>query len=321
MYALADQPSEAMHLMTEIINTPVIPDSTWIELAQEFKHFYQQPDDLFTACQQTEFCNLRDALKTMTKYSATDDLAQALVFLQSHGIATRSSGLFDFDIDGQSERWVIVLPKPGAKLEFWILAQVENGIQPVFVQIFEADESFPYFHEPAGVIPVVQFELHKGFVFKRLQVNRTAYVEWVGVEYARPTIILDGYNQAVSALMNGANPLAVRDSLLELFTSPRFTGDCIAFNICDQFHYTLGLVYNLTGDESDAIDQYLWVWRNYGQSPYSLLARLKLDYFPLPTYTQPAVPSRTPTPTRTATAGTPGPTRTPTSTSETYPNP
>ncbi|MGE5123651.1 MAG: hypothetical protein ACM3H7_03980, partial [Acidobacteriaceae bacterium] len=66
-------------------------------------------------------------------------------------------------------------------------------------------------------------------------------------------------------------------------------------------------------------DEYLWVWRNYGQSPYALLARLKLDYFPPPTYTPSPVPTRTPTPTRTATSGTAGPTFTPTSTSETYP--
>ena len=301
LYALANHPSETNRIMDEIIHTTIVTNSTWVALAQEFLIAYQTPDDVFTACQQSQYCNHRDALRTIVKYSATDDPVDALVYLQRNGLTTRSSGVFDFDKDGQDERWMIIQPKPGDKLEFWILVHTLNGIQAVFVQVFEASESLPYYHEPAGLKPVVQFELHKGFILNRIEDTREAYIEWVDVEYARPTIIRDGYYLALHALLDGADPMTVRESLLELFNSPRFIGDCIAFRICDQFHYTLGLVYNLTGEEGNAIDEYLWVWRNYGQSPYAILARLKLDYFPLPTYTQPAVPSRTPTSTRTPT--------------------
>jgi hypothetical protein len=133
----------------------------------------------------------------------------------------------------------------------------------------------------------------------------------VNVEYARPTLIRDGYEQALNDLMSGVDPLSVRDSLLGLFNSPRFSGDCIAFNICDQFHYTLGLVYDLTGEKGNAIDQYLWVWRNYGQSSYAILARLKLNFVPLPTYTPTAVFTPTPLPTRTPTPTIPTPTSLP----------
>jgi hypothetical protein len=141
----------------------------------------------------------------------------------------------------------------------------------------------------------------------------------VDVEYARPTIILDGYTQAVNDLMAGVDPKLIQDHLLMLLNSPRFKGDCIAFDICDQFHYTLGFVYNLNAEDGDAIDQYLWVWRSYPNSPYTTLARLKLDYFPLPTYTQtrPATftPARTYTPTSTRTTTlTPTRTVTPTDT-------
>jgi hypothetical protein len=137
--------------------------------------------------------------------------------------------------------------------------------------------------------------VHEGFIFNRLPDTLNAYIEWVDVEYARPTIILDGYIKAVNDLFSGVNPSTVRDNLLELYNNPRFKGDCIAFNICDQFHYTLALVHDLLDEEGTAIDEYLWVWRNYGKSPYSTLARLKLDYFPLPTYTKAALPSGTPT--------------------------
>ena len=308
-YALAGQSSEANRVLSEIIDTPVIPDSTWVIPAQGFLHSYQRSDDIFSACQQAEICNLRDALRTMVKKSGTDDPTQALEFLQAHGVTIRSSGLFDFDKDGQVERWIIIQPKAETKLEFWILSQMQVGVQAIFVQVFEAGESLPYYHEPVGSIPVIQFELRKGFVFKRFPDTRAAYIQWVDVEYSRPAIIRDGYIQALNDLMAGGDPAAIRDTLLELYDSPRFKGDCIAFNICDQFHYTLGLTYDLIGEGGNAIDQYLWVWRNYGNSSYSLMARVKLNYFPLPTYTRTPIPSRTSIPTRTA-----SPTPTPTNT-------
>jgi hypothetical protein len=298
--------------MSEIINTPIVPESTWGAPAEEFLRIYKTPDDLFIACQQAQFCNLRDALGTMVKNSTTDDPALVLQYLQSHGVITRSSGLLDFDGDGQAERWMIIQPKPEAKLEFWILSRMYTGVQAVFIQLFEAGESLPYFHEPAGSFPVIQFELRKGFVFKRLPGTQEAYIQWVDVEYAHPTIIRDGYTQAMNSLMDGSDPVTVLDALLDVYNSPRFTGDCIAFNICDQFHYTLGLVYDLIGEQGNAIDQYLWVWRNYGQSPYATMVRLKLNYFPLPTYTRTPIPTGTPVPSRTPTL-----TRTPTPTTQT----
>lgn len=308
LYAIAGQPFETGWIMSEIINAPIVPSSTWVTPAEEFLRAYQGLDNLFTACQQAQFCNLRDALRSMVKNSATDDPTLALEYLRTHGVPTRSSGLFDFDKDGQVERWMIIQPKPGAKLEFWILSRMKTGVQAVFVQVFEAGETLPYYHEPAGAIPLIQFELHKGFVFKRLSDTQQAYIQWVDVEYARPTIIRDGYEQTLNDLMAGAEPLKIRDTLLALFNSPRFAGDCIAYNICDQFHYTLGLVYDLVGEEGNAIDQYLWVWRNYGKSSYALLARVKLNYFPLPTYTRTPIPTRTSIPTRTPTPTTQTPT-------------
>jgi hypothetical protein len=310
LYALAGQQSEADRYLTEIINTPIVPESSWVSPAQEFLNVYQAPADLYTACQSAQYCNLRDALRAMASTSGMDETAQVLTYLENNGVAVRSSSFFNFDLDGQDERWMILQPSPESKLEFWILSKMLNGVQAVFVQIFEGTESFPYYHEPAGEIPVVQLEPHKGFIFTRLMDTLEAYIEWVDVEYARPTIILDGYNQALNDLMDGADPKVIQDTLLELLNSPRFKGDCIAFNICDQFHYTLGLVYNLNGEEGNAIDQYLWVWRNYNQSPYTTLARLKLDYFPLPTYTKTPIPSSTPYQTRTPTATIPTSTRT-----------
>ena len=320
LYALDGQSSEAIRYMNEIINAPTVPESTWVTPAKNFILAYQQPEDLYVACQQAHYCNLRDAMRTMVATSGLDDPAQVLTYLENNGVATRSTGLFDFDLDGINERWMIIQPNPGEKLEYWILSQKSDGVQALFVKVMEGTESSPFYHEPAGSPPVIQFELQKGFIFRRLKDSLEAFIEWVDVEYARPTVILDGYTQAKNALMDGADPKLVLDSLLALLNSPRFMGDCIAFNICDQFHYTLGLVYNLIGEFGNAIDQYLWVWRNYPKSPFAELARLKLNYFPLPTYTNTPVQSKTPTRTRTPSSATATSTRTVTPTS-TIPTP
>jgi hypothetical protein len=309
-YALHNQPSAAVAELSELVDTSDSPQSSWVILAEQFLRDYQAPGDLFSACQKALFCNLRDAFRMMVNMSSTTDFAQAITYLQSHAIVIQSSGIMDFNLDGQPERWLIIQPKSGAKLEFWILYKTQVQVQAAFVQLFEAGESLPFFHQPAGEIPVIQFELHQGFVFIYLPALNTAYVKWVDVEYSRPTFILDGYHQALEDLMAGADLSTVRDTLLSIYNSPRFAGDCIAFDICDQFHYTLALVYDLLKQSGDAIDQYLWVWRNYNKSPYAVMARLKLNYFPLPTYTRTPVPSRTNVPTRT-----PTPTRTSTPTS------
>jgi hypothetical protein len=317
LYALAGQPEQVVDTLSQVIDTPSVPQSAWVTPAVEFLRDYQQGANLYPACQPAKYCSLRDALRALVKESAATDPAQALLYLQNHGVTIRSSGLMDFDGDGLPERWLIILPNTTSKLEFWILSATNSGVQAVFVQVFEAGESLPYFHEPVGTVPVIQFELHKGFIFKRLPTTDEAYIQWVDVEYARPTIIRDEYDQTLNNLMDGANPSEIRDTLLEIYTSPRFKGDCISFNICDQFHYTLALVYDLIGEQGNAIDEYLWVWRNYVNSPYAVMARLKLNYFPLPTYTRTPVPSRTIAPTRTPTTSktptiSPTPSHTPT---------
>jgi hypothetical protein len=321
LYALAGQSSEAVRYLGEIVNTPVIPDSSWITPAQDFLNIYQFPQDLYLACQQAQFCNLRDAMRTMVSTSGLAETQQVFSYLQNNGITIRSSGLFDFDLDGEDERWVITQPNSQSKLEFWILSKNIDGVQAVFAQVLEGTESLPYYHEPAGSTPVVQFELQKGFVFRRLLQSLEAYIEWVDVEYARPTIILDEFTIALNALMDGADPKLIQNDLLELLNSPRFKGDCIAFNFCDQFHYTLGLVHDLNGEFGNAIDQYLWVWRNYPKSPYTTPARLKLNYFPLPTYTNTPIKSPTPTRTRTPSSATPTSTQTVTPTMTISPTP
>ena len=132
--------------------------------------------------------------------------------------------------------------------------------------------------------------------------------------------------------MDGTEPEEVLDRLLTIQADPRFRADCLAFYICGKFLYTLGLTYELLGEDSSAVAAYLYLWRDFPTSPYTVTARMKLIYVPAPpTYTpSPTVtrtttptpdPNATPTQTGTVTStptetGTPDPNATPTETPE-----
>jgi hypothetical protein len=99
---------------------------------------------------------MQDAMRTTVEMSGLDDIAQVWQYLKDNGVSINSSGLLDFDGDGQDERWVIIKPKPESKLEFWILSETRDAVEAVFVKTFEADQSLPYYHEPAGEVPVIR---------------------------------------------------------------------------------------------------------------------------------------------------------------------
>jgi len=318
--ALTLQPEQARASMQTILDTPAVPESTWIVPARQFMEDSQIPDNLFLACQAAPMCNLHNALQSLVQQSDFNDPSLALNYLQQHGVVTRVTGYFDFDKDGQDERWMSVIPRPGGKLEFWILTHVPGGVQALFVQIFEDNAPEPYYHNADETPAVVQLESGSGFILERDPISNIAILRFVDVEYARPTVIREALDRARRSLLNGVDPERVLAELLELGASARFAGDCAAFGICAQYYYTLGLAYDLTGELLNAIDSYLIVWRYYPLSPYTLMARLKLELLPAtPTFTPTATATMTPTITTTLLPGetvthTPTPIDTPTTT-------
>ena len=293
-HALLDHQSEAQRYLTEITTAPTIPDSSWIAPAQQFLDSYASPVDLYKACQSAPFCNLRSALQTLVASSGQTDPSQALDYLWRAGVATRASGYFDFDRDGQEERWLTVRPLPDQKLEFWILAGRPDGVQAIFVQLIEDNSPEPYYADPEGSSPVTQLEGGQGLILERTSATGEYYVRFVEVTFARTTVLRDALLQTVQALFNGTDPAQARDDLLEIQQSPRFAADCVGFEICDLFYYVLGLAYELNGESESARDTYLILWRLYRASPYTIMVRLKMEVLP-------ALPTRTPTRTATRT--------------------
>ncbi len=314
--ALAGNDAEALAYMNAIVANPVVANSSWPATAEQFTAAFQEPQDLYRACLDAPSCNLRQAIQTLARNSSLSDPTEVLEYLQFAGVETRASGYFDFDGDGVQDRWTSIRPRPTEKLEFWVLLRApQSSVQAFFIQIYEVNLPQPFYAAAPSQPPVVQLENGKGFIFQQQPGDQETRLRFVDVGYTLPTIIPDGIQQNQQALYSGADPAQVIQSLLALQTSPRFLGDCRALSICDQFYYTLGLAYELSGNETDTLGAYLYLWRDQPKSPYTQMARLKLELRPMP-----PTATRTPTPTRTETEApdpnvTPSVTPTPTETS------
>jgi hypothetical protein len=326
--ALLGQQIEAEEYFNQIITDPIVESSSWIEPSRAFLDAYQDISDIYIACKAASFCHDRVALQQLTRFSNTDDPSLALDYLRNHGVEVRASGYFDFDRDGADERWMTVKHQEDLRLEFWILARGPDGIEAFFVDFTNTNSPEPYYREPVDEPPIVQLELGKGFILEKIPDSGEPYLTLVDVEYNRPTIIKDGYREALQDLFSGTDPAVVRESLLEIQANERFKGDCYNFWFCDQFYYTIGLTYELTGDELDAIDTHVDLWWNYVRnSLFTIMAREKLFFIPPPpTITPTPTNTRTPTQTRdpniTPTlTRTPDPNATPSLTSSPYPGP
>jgi hypothetical protein len=118
-------------------------------------------------------------------------------------------------------------------------------------------------------------------------------------------------------LLSGESPEQIQEELLDLQEFPGLL--CEPTWTCDSYYYLLGLASELAGDTDEALDNYLALWLNYSKSPFTTMARLKLEGTqPIPTATLSPTPTLpvTPSPTLPASltptvTGTP-PTATPT---------
>ena len=212
-----------------------------------------------------------------------DDIGIALDALIRGGVIVRSSGNFDFDNDGETERWMLLRHRPQERLEFWVLARSELGVRALFIEQVDLTETRPYFHEPLDSPPIAQIGPKHGFVFARLPVTRQPYLILKEIEFKPTTFTLDALQSIIDDFFAGTNPAIIRNRLEDLEKSDQF--NCSNYHICDRFYYTLGLAYELAGDIRPAIDTYIKLWWENTDSPFMLIGRLKLKQIAFKTST------------------------------------
>ncbi len=302
-----------------------LPPGKWSQAAQAFI-MAQSPVELFSACQAEPACNPRQALPVVVQQAHPADVEAAFALLFNAHLNMASSGIFDFNQDKQNERWFTLQQRAGLLLEFWLLTDTRRGVQALYVDQIDTSKPQIYFSVQDSPVPIFQFAPRQGYRLDFSPDQTSAHIEPVVVDPLLTTYTLDNLNAAQQGLFNGVPAASVRDRLRGVLRSGRF--NCTTHQICGPFYYLLGLTYELSGQPRDAIDTYIQLWWENKSSPFTTLARLKLNLFPTATPDPRAQKTSTPTATRSATPTvtptlnpnvTPSLTPTPTETTEPYP--
>jgi len=349
-YALNGNRNEAIRYFNQVIEAASSPSSRWIQPAKDFLKNYQKPEDLYRACQSAKFCTPALAIQHLASQIPKKDYPNAYQILQQAGVSPLSSGYFDFDGDEINERWFAVRHRPLEQIEFYILAEDKEKVHAILAsEIQTSPPKLVYLDqayispEAAGEQPVFFLEKKSAFRMLRKPGSLEPYLIKVPLRKEYPNRLFEGVQAAKEDLFNGQDPGKVADELQALEKYPGLL--CKPTLTCDEYYYMLGLASELSGDESEAVKAYFKLWRDYVRSPYSTMARLKLEGAALgPTGTPTMIttitpttsgtvtatlsptpsltgtpPTATPTPTGTRLTPTSTPTFTPTATSETYP--
>lgn len=313
-HALMGNREISLGYMESIAVNPVIPDSKWITTVQSFLEYYQSQKDIYSACRLSQVCDPKLAFMSLVSTFSQDDYNLASTILQEAGVFIRSSGFFDFDRDGSRERWFVLRHQSGGKLELWILKSYQGEVIPLFVDYISANLPVISYADDTSDPPLIKVEPDITFILERINHDTDIVITH---KKLMPVFSVDLTKQALDtlgkSLLTGADPTHIRTELLKLEKSSIFTCNYI---LCPQYLYSLGLANELAGNEREAVEVYLQLWRDYPGSPFTTMARLKLSGDTVPSTATPTplptdTPTLTPTSTLTATITPTGPTSTP----------
>jgi len=291
-HALSGNQVESIGYANAIVSNPATPDSRWITPASEFLEAYQDQRDIYTACLPSTYCDPRIAFQSLVSTITPQEFPDLIDTLEDAGVTIRSNGYFDFDNDGDTERWLVIRHQPGSPLEFWIISPNESGFDAVFVSTVETDNPRLTYLEPLSEPPIVKIDPDITFHFIKQDPDQEPIIVMVEEEvvFASDRTGLELDHLEVT-LLTGGDPAYVQQELLVLRTSSYFT---CSYLLCPRYLYLLGLASELANDKRSAVDVYLELWRQFPDSPFATMARFKLlsTITPAPTLT----PTNTETP-------------------------
>lgn len=222
----------------------------------------------------------RFAIEQLTRTLPRTAFPLALDELSKRGVPIAASGLFDFDGDGEAEHWFTVRHPGQSKTELWIVARKPEGMKALRMSEINGTPSFVRLNtgdEARGTMQVKAGGVESFFEFVRAPNTSEPFVAVIETTSAPPETATTLIRTATDDLFAGADPATVRAVLLKARETRDF--DCEAVD-CPQFEYLLGLTYELTGDEREAVEAYLNLWRTYPDSPFTIMARAKLELVP-----------------------------------------
>jgi hypothetical protein len=289
LYALTGDSKKAIEHLTDIIDNPTIPQSSWIAPAKRFLAKYETADDLYIACITTSLCNADFVIEQSVQEMGITDFSSAIEKLESLGIPIKSSTLLDFDRDASPEYWFTVRHPNRDEIGFWIIAQTSDGLIAHYV------DTVTTYVPPIKMFTAtneVIFQIGPGkmFTYQTSPRGEPVIGEYTIPEQISPAVLIrQNFDQLREMFYAGENPLKVKDGLLSLQESPDFVCDLREESYlldwqypsyCPDFYYLLGLTYELSGDQGSAVRTYWQVWRDYPNSPFAHMVQFKLEPIP-----------------------------------------
>ena len=258
-------------------------ESEWIKAAKTLLEHYKTADDFYKACLKVKQCDTQSAVKQAIENIRPDLFLTVGETLQIIGVPVKNSGVFDFDRDGSYEQWIVIQHPGKSEREFWVLVKGSKKIYALFLtNISSAISDINRFEVPFEN-PINELKTPKGdilFSLQKMKISAQPYVQlyspaWdAELEFGKYTFWQQSVDQATNMIFTGSDPAIVRETLLGLKNSKNY--DCKTYR-CDQLYYFLGLANELVDDQQSAVDAYLQLWIEYPESPYTIMARSKLE--------------------------------------------
>jgi tetratricopeptide (TPR) repeat protein len=267
---------------TLVANPDDFLDPSYLDAAESFIAGYRSVQDYYTVCGRAQVCDAQAALRSAADRIPAEAYPAALDLLREEGVPILAEGVFDFDGDGVYDQWAVVRHPGQSNLEFWALVNGADGPQALYVADSATTTPRLEYAERRGLPRVVI--LDRSHAFRVTWTSGTAHILATDtVAYDPTTSHCHQLNRATARdlanqLIGGGDPSTVATWLLGL-AGPA----CAEFGDLtdsDSYYYSLGLAYELAGNEQAAIEAYLELWRRFPSSPYTIMARSKLTEGP-----------------------------------------
>ncbi len=282
-YARIGDVTKAQKAFTDLLAQPAGPAkpvSKWIDAAQIFLKNYHAGTDYYKTCAKIDVCASDAALETLIHNSSPEQWLQMKVYLTDAGVSVKSSGFFDFDQNNQMDQWLVVNVPGYASNQLWLVTQTNNGPQGLFViEIPGTNPNMRHFDD-YNLGLVTEIDAKTVFSLAWLKLADKPYIEKLTPSQKNEdepsdeeTFLIQALERIQTGLLLGENPEEIRAQLLAMQQTPAFKCGPLE---CDKFYYLLGLSNELAGDQQNAVNNYLQLWKDYPDSFFTIMARIKL---------------------------------------------
>lgn len=264
----------------EASNDPFTVD--WRKNALTFYKVRKDSQALFEFCRVSKVCDLfldrSEVIATIppNKFSEVENI------LSEMGVDFQSSGTYDFDQDGEIEKWLFFNSSDSCSLShIWILARNETRINSRIVSYLCVDGENVDFEtltiEPKALIGnLPSYQIAIG----GKEMLTDPFLYWpMGqddptIDYRQAGDLIDAVQTEL--LIGKLSPTVAREKLFDIQKKP-IEPSYWSDDLNARLLYLIGLSYELEGKNDQAVQRYLELWKTYPNNPYAYMAMTKIE--------------------------------------------